>query len=181
MEASCLIIDGNGKEILNCDLTEIHAGVMHIIFPSDFNELIIDSPLTLIKICFNVCDIEPQVFRAASEILKGQTFLFEGENKRLFDNLLNSFVLEKQLYENTEEYLLIVKKLLETVILTVSRFRHMYSPVNCGGVSKKRSDISAVLSYIQANFTRRITLNDVAEKCIFQPCISADTFTRVSE
>ena len=161
------IIDGNGKEILNGDLTDIYAGVMHIVSPADFHELIIDSPLTLIKICFDVCDIEPHVFSAASEILNGKALLFEGENKELLDHLLSSVLIEKQLYENAEEYPLIIKKLLESVILTVSRFEHTYSHMKSGGVSKKRSEISTVLSYIQANFTKRITLNEGAEKMHF--------------
>jgi AraC-like DNA-binding protein len=161
------IISGSGKEILNGEPTDIHPGVMHIISPSDFHELIVDSPLTLIKICFDIGDIEPGVFNAASEILKGGTVIFEGESKKLTDNLFSALLLEKKLHESTDEYPVIIKKLLEAAIITVSKLANTYSPLKRGGVSKKRSDITGVLAYIQANFTKRITLDEVAEKTHF--------------
>ena len=56
------IIDGTGKEILNGKEYPIHKGVLNVISPSDFHEIIVDTPITLVKICFDISILDPKLF-----------------------------------------------------------------------------------------------------------------------
>lgn len=160
------ITEGKGIEIINGETTEITPGMMHILSPSDFHELLIDAPLTLIKICFDLSDIAPEVFRIISKFQK-QIFLFDGSEKELFDMLFASTLIEKKLYENTNLYPLIAKKMLESIILTSAEYIRNHSSDDSATALGKKSDINSVLAYIQANYTKRITLADIAENTHF--------------
>ena len=160
------ITDGKGTEITNGEPSEITPGMMHILSPSDFHELVVDAPLSLIKICFDLSDITPEVFRIITRFQK-QRFLFDGSEKELFDKLFCSALMQKTLYGNTELYPLVAKKILETILLNALGCTHEHSWSE--NATEKRSDINAILAYIQTNYTKRLTLAEVAEKTHFSP------------
>ena len=159
-------IDGEGQEMLNGALTDIHPGVLHVISPSDFHEIKVTSPLTLIKICFDISDVDPTVFNGAADILNGKFCGLFGKDKELFDALFNSALAQKEIYGTQSIYPVIIKKMLEVILLTTSEYMRR----SCGGKTPiKNSDINAALAYIHANFKRRVSLVEVAEKTHFSP------------
>ena len=159
-------IDGEGQELLNGMLTDIHAGVFHVISPSDFHEIKIISPLTLIKICFDISDIDPSVFDGATDILNGNLLRLSGNDKELFDNLFYSALLQKELYGTQSTNPVIVKKLIEVILLTAAEHISRRSVTQS---CRNKDEMNAVLAYIHANFKRRLSLAEVAKKMHFSP------------
>lgn len=165
------ILDGTAKEILNGELMKIEPGLFHVLAPSDFHEHIIDSPLTLIRMGFEISSIDSDVFNSASEILRGKVLRFSGEEKELFDNLFASVSSEMQLYKNTSVYPKIIKKLLEAIIITANEYNHAKFTDK---KSENQKEINTALAYIHTNFRQHITLTEVAESVHF----SASYFSR---
>jgi AraC-like DNA-binding protein len=165
------ILDGTAKEILNGELMKIEPGLFHVLAPSDFHEHIIDSPLTLVRIGFEISSIDYNVFNNASGILAGKVLRFSGEEKELFDNLFASVSSEIQLYKNTSVYPKIIKKLLEAIIITANEYNNAKFTDK---KSENQKEINTALAYIHTNFRQHITLSEVAESVHF----SASYFSR---
>ena len=159
-------IDGKGKELLNGEQVDIYPGVLHIISPSDFHELIIDSPLTLIKIGFDSSALNFSVFNSSLDILNGKTLLLEGKDKEVFDGLFHTALNQKELYEDSATYPIMIKNLVETIILTTAEY--IRKRQGAGGIFESEK-INTALAYIHTNFKRRLTLSEVAEKTHFSP------------
>ena len=159
-------IDGEGQEVLNGVITDIHPGVLHIISPSDFHEIKVTSPLTLIKICFDISDVDPTVFNGAADILNGKFCELLGKDKELFDALFHSALTQKEIYGTQSIYPVIIKKMLEVILLTASE--HTRRTGNYA-TPKRHGEINAALAYIHANFKKRVSLVEMAEKLHFSP------------
>lgn len=172
------ITDGRCTEIINGHLAELYPGVMRILSPSDFHELIITEPISLIKICFDISDVSPEAFRIVSN-LNIQTLLPDGENKLLLDGLFTAAIRQKNLLDKEYTYPLIAKRILETILLTAAGCIHSASSVSDGINTLKEVGINSVLSYIQSNFTEGITLKEVAEKNHFSPSYLSRYFHKV--
>ena len=157
------ITDGSGKEILNGKEVEIREGVLNVISPSDFHEIIVDSPITMIKICFDISVLNSTVFSEALNILNGKLIRLDGQVKELFDNLFQTVYLQNEIYGKRKFFSTVIKKSLETIMLSAAE----YVRENCDGSINDKQNIKAALAYVHANFKRHITLKKVAEKVHF--------------
>jgi AraC-like DNA-binding protein len=160
------ILDGCAKELLNGKLIDVRPGLLHIISTSDFHEHIIDTPLTLIRIGFDISNINPGVFDNSSEILKGKLLYLSGEEKAFFDSLLNTILQNTTLHSSAKSYAKTTEHLIEALITTAAEYASS-SFENTKLENKK--EINTALAYIHANFKSRLTLDEVAAKIHFSP------------
>ena len=157
------ITGGSGKEILNGKVVEIHEGVLNIVSPSDFHEIIVDSPLTLIKICFDISILDSTVFSEALNVLNGRLIKLDGKSKALFDSLFETAFLQSEVYKKSKFFSTAIKNSLEAIMLSAAE--HLRE--HCGQEATDKKSISAALAYVHANFKRHITLKKVAERVHF--------------
>ena len=160
------ITDGHGKEQLNGKETELSAGSLQLISPSDFHEISVDDHITITKICFDGAGISPSVFNSAKKFLSGAVFQTTGRHKEAFDELFNTAERLKDTYNESDGYYAIARSIVETVLLCAAEYLKLisndYEPI-------RKGDIEAVLTYVHANFQSRITLRSVAERMHFSP------------
>ena len=161
------VTDGSGTEVINGESIPLTPGVLHIVSPSDFHELCTDSSVSLVKICFDISDVSPDVLKTIPSSPQKRRFSFCGKDKELFDRLFESALLLKETMLGREEYAPALRRLLETILLSAASY--VSSSESGAELMEKSDDISTVLAYIQANFTRGITLSEVAEKMHFSP------------
>lgn len=157
------ITGGSGKEILNGKEVEIHEGILNVISPSDFHEIIVDSPLTLIKICFDISILDSTVFSEVLNVLNGRLIELDGKNKSLFDSLFETAFLQSEIYGNKKFFSTVIKNSLEAIMLSAAE----YVRENCGQESTDKQNISAALAYVHANFKSHLTLKKVAQNVHF--------------
>ena len=157
------VLDGSGKEILNGKEIEIHKGVLNIISPSDFHEIIVDAPITLVKIYFDISILDPTLFSEVSNLLDGRFINLCGKDKELYDSLFLTLILQKELYEKSDSYQLIMKNSLKSILLTTAE----YIRKNCDMQTYDKQRLSSALAYIHANFKKHITLTRVANQVHF--------------
>jgi AraC-like DNA-binding protein len=157
------ITDGSGKEILNGKEVEIHEGVLNVISPSDFHEIIVDSPLTMVKICFDISILDSTVFSEALNVLNGRLIRLGGKNKELFDSLFETVFLQNEIYGKSKLFSTVIKNSLCSILLSAAE----YLRKNCDSTENEKQNISAALAYVHANFKRHITLKKVAEAVHF--------------
>ena len=160
------VTDGMGIERFNGIDTELTAGSVRLISPSDVHELLVDGHLTIIKLCFDTASISPNVFNRAKGFLCGSAFKVSGKAKESFDALFSAVLLMKEAFNNKKCLDTVSKSLLESIILTASEY--LVQNTDSGKLSKK-GDVSAVLQHLHSRFAERLTLSDVAREFHFTP------------
>ena len=159
------VTGGQGSERINGEEITLLPGVMHVVSPSDFHELIPQPSLSLIKICFDASDVDHVAVSAFSESTEKRLFCFTGEDKEHFDRLFLDAAFQTEKWGGSERYPQAIRRLLEGILLSASEYVPMAA--TRGEVSKTQNAVARVLPYVHANYMHTLSLSEVAEKMHF--------------
>ena len=167
------VTGGSGEELINGELVSLFPGVMHVVSPADFHELLPTPSLSLIKICFDTADIDPSVLTALSVPTANRRFCFTGQKKELFDSLFFSIALQSEMLCGEADDPRMLRRQLETILLSAKKHDDR---IERTPPSKKQSSINATLAYVQSNFTQPLSLVEVAAHLHFSPSYLSRSF-----
>lgn len=170
------VTGGVATEVFNGERYPLFPGVMHVITPSDFHELIVDRPLSMIKICFNLSDVSAETLTALPTEARARRLVLKGDGKELFDHLFLSAQLQSALLRNAPDYPRVIGDLVESLLLCATEYLRKQCIQAPDESSKRSQDISAALAYVHANLANRITLTEVAELLHFSPAHLSRSF-----
>ena len=160
-------LGGMGEEILNDTPLPVGAGIVHLISPSDFHELRVQTPLELVKICFNLSDLDPAVLDAVMHLRRQKRIELSPQVRALCDRLCEIALMEKEASDSAPHYADILRRLLETLLFTLAM-----QPIGTDSAPvaiEKKGTVRVALAYVQANFQRPLPLSEVAEYMHLSP------------
>ena len=156
------ILAGSGTHTVNGKSHPMRAGNLHFIVPTDFHELHVDTPLTMIKIVFDENSIDPSVFDTLASDADLSDVLLTGNDRICFDALFSVCELQGRQFDNSPHYSLVSRNLLECVLLNLAQYSRNRAqsdpPSHDADIGFKQ-----VLVYLHRNIKKPISLSSVAE------------------
>ncbi len=156
------ILAGSGTHTVNGKSHPMRAGNLHFIVPTDFHELHVDTPLTMIKIVFDESSISQSVFDTLKLDVNLTNLTLTEKERAQFEALFVVSEGQAQAFEGSQHYTRISKNLLECLLLNLSEIAMRILPSNAES-EESESDIHEVLVYLRRNFKKPISLSTVAE------------------
>ena len=156
------ILAGSGTHTVNGKSHPMRAGNLHFIVPTDFHELHVDTPLTMIKIVFDESSISQSVFDMLKLDVNLTNLTLTEKERAQFEALFVVSEGQAQAFEGSQHYTRISKNLLECLLLNLSEIAMRILPSNAES-EESESDIHEVLVYLRRNFKKPISLSTVAE------------------
>lgn len=163
-------IEGEGYEIINQVRYDISTSRMFLFRPTDYHEIIATKPLKILNIAFTSSVLDESIL----------TNFFDYDNDIVIDltpNKLNQVlstieVIKEIFYGHRSKKELILSHLLNALLLIVigSSF------VKCAKSSKSSS--VDVLRYIQSNFNKNPSLQELSDFCGYQKNYFCDFFKK---
>ena len=137
------ILSGSGTHVANGKQYGLSAGHLHFLFPTDFHELRVSEPVTLIKIVFLASDLSPSAFSAISE-------------NRIPVDLL----------PEDSHYHRIVKNIVECILFNLLEYTKRLPSEDD---PREETGIRRALVYLHSQFRKPVSLPALAEHAHLSP------------
>jgi len=168
-------VSGSGIHLMNGKEYEIRPGTLHFVVPSDFHSITVIDSMTIIKIVFDESDISSAVYNQLAGLSPHLNLQLTDTDKTLFDTLFGLCASEKTSFFHTDSYPALTKNLLESILLHLVEHCKANALYQSAG-TVDGNDISSVLTYLQHQFRKPITLASTAEIFHFSPTYFSKRF-----
>lgn len=164
-----IITAGHGIHILNGKEYEISEGSAYLIFPTDFHEVSVKSPISLYNISFRENMLDEKVLL---KLLSQTTNKVQQLSEDIYDKMVSVAKLLKSECESNDLY---SKILLEYLL-------HFYSDMSISHSSKSEqlSGIKKAMIYMELHFREKLTLTQIAEQAGFNPSYFSVLFKKIT-
>ena len=160
------VASGELSEIYNGVQIALSKGMLRLLTPADFHEVIVEQPVTLYKACFDASFLERELSARLYRASLGRAVSLSEEACRLIESLFESALLSQRAACEDAVQRLVKKKLMETIVLIVLS---EYEKLGADEKRGRRDVVSTILSYIHENYKRGITLDEIAKKVYLSP------------
>ncbi len=160
------VASGELSEIYNGVQIALSKGMLRLLTPADFHEVIVEQPVTLYKACFDASFLERELSARLYRASLGRAVSLSEEACRLIESLFESALLSQSAACEDAVQRLVKKKLMETIVLIVLS---EYEKLGADEKRGRRDVVSTILSYIHENYKQGITLDEIAKKVYLSP------------
>ena len=159
------ILSGDGTHVANGKQYGLSAGHLHFLLPTDFHELRVSEPVTLIKIIFSENDLSPSAFNALSEN-RIPVDLFPEEQQEELSALFSLALSQSRLFLDSPHYHRVVKNIVECILFNLLEYTKRLPSEDD---PREETGIRLALVYLHSHFRKPISLPVLAEQAHMSP------------
>ena len=159
------ILSGSGTHVANGKQYGLSAGHLHFLFPTDFHELRVSEPVTLIKIVFLASDLSPSAFSAISENRIPVDLLPEDSQTEL-SALFSLALSQSERFKDSPHYHRIVKNIVECILFNLLEYTKRLPSEDD---PREETGIRRALVYLHSQFRKPVSLPALAEHAHLSP------------
>ena len=159
------ILSGSGTHVANGKQYEISPGHLHFLLPTDFHELHISEPVTLIKIVFSENDLSPSALSAISENRIPVDLLPE-ESAAELSALFSLALSQDGRFKDSPHYHRVIKNIVECILFNLlEHTKHLPKEDD----PREETGIRRALVYLHNHFRKPVSLPILAEHAHLSP------------
>ena len=155
------VASGELSEIYNGAQIALSQGMLRLLTPADFHEVIAERPVTLYKACFDASLLERELSARLYRSSLGRTVSLSEAACRLIESLFESALLSQNAAYEDAVLRALKKKLMEAIVSVVLS---EYEKLGADEKRGRKDVVSNILVYIHENYKRDITLAEIAKK-----------------